>query len=312
MKVKELRDILKNYNEKEKENIIVNLYNVIPKKVKDSKDVDRYLMSANEKKEKIKPNSEFNEDLMKEMDEFIYYASEGFYSGSNKYVSKEDRRNWRFKVMRYYKALCTVDLGTKDGEVATIYLSKLYELLSVGCLHLTFSNWDTFHAIQVKQTYFLKRVLERILFNGLDNENLGKAIDLCFLPTDNETWRYEPLLILFSFMDAKEDKLHLIDLTERKIDNYCVDNRVKYDDYNVSKFGEAVAFTYLELHMIDEAVTYYLKFKSDKEVALFVILERLKKLNCFEDWLYVYEKYKDKVEYRNRINEDYKIIKEMI
>ena len=52
MKVNELREIVKKYNESEKEKIIVELYKRIPKSVKEEYNIDGYISNLNSKVEK--------------------------------------------------------------------------------------------------------------------------------------------------------------------------------------------------------------------------------------------------------------------
>ena len=44
MRVDELREIVKKYNEQDKEKIIVELYKRIPKNIKEEYDIDNYIM----------------------------------------------------------------------------------------------------------------------------------------------------------------------------------------------------------------------------------------------------------------------------
>lgn len=313
MKVKELRDVLKNYNEKEKENIIVNLYNVIPKKVKDNKDVDRYLMNANEKKEKIKPNGEFNGDLIDEINMFMECAEEGLYSYPNKTISKEERSGWRFKVIRFYKALSNVPTDTKDGEVATEYLRRLFRLLCDGCDTLIFSNWEPFRAIRISRYEYLDCLFKRILALGYSDENLVKCIKICMYPIDRESLKSDALEQLFDIISDKDTKLRLIELTQKEIEEYSILIKEKYNEsYELQEYGSSVSYMYLSLHMTNEAISYLSKFEKKEEILFYVIFNNLYKLDYYEEWIEVYEKYKDKIEYRDRINEDYKTIKEMI
>lgn len=313
MKVKELRDALKNYNEKEKENIIVNLYNVIPKNVKDSKEVDRYLMSANEKMEKIKPNSEFNEDLIDEINMFMECAEEGLYSRPNKTISKKERSNWRFKVIRFYKALSNVPTDNKDGEVATEYLRRLFRLLCNGCNTLIFSNWEPFRAIGISRYEYLDCLFKRILTLGYSDENLIKCIKICMYPIDCESLKSDALEQLFDTISDKDTKLRLIELTQKEIEEYSILIKKKYNEsYELQEYGSSVSYMYLTMHMTNEAISYLSKFEKNEEILFYVIFDKLCKLDYYEEWIEVYEKNMYKVKYRDSIKECYKKIKEMI
>lgn len=305
MKVKELREYLKKYNDKEKENIIVELYNIIPKAVKDNKDIDNYLKDASKKKGKIQANTEFNSDLRKELDYFIKCVRDGLYVSPNKVISKTERSNWRFKVMRFYKALCRVPVKSKSGDLATEYLRELYYLLCIGTETLLFTNWDTFSAIRISQYEYLNCLLKRILAYGYNEEDLIKAIKICMYPNDRDTLHSDALESLFDIIRDKDTKVLLIKLTQKEIEGCS-------EDYKASSYAEAVAYMYINLNMIDEAISYLSKFERDDEICLFIIFNILDNLDYHEEWIEVYEKYKDKVEYRESINDQYNRIKVII
>ena len=50
MKVNELREILKNYNETDKEKIIVEFYKRIPKNIKEDYNIDEYIKNIKERR----------------------------------------------------------------------------------------------------------------------------------------------------------------------------------------------------------------------------------------------------------------------
>lgn len=307
MKVKELREYLKKYSDKEKENIIVELYKMIPKVVKDSKDVDNYLKDATKKEDKHQANVEFSPDLIKELDYFIKCANEGLYASPNKVISKKERSNWRFKVMRFYKALCSVPIKSKNGALATEYLRLLYHLLCVGTETLVFTNWDTFRAIRISQHEYLNCLLKRELAYGYNEADLIKSIKICMYPADRDSLSSDALEFLFDMISDKKTQVFLIKLVQKEIDEYK-----KYNEsYKVFFYAESVAYMYLNLHMVNEAISYLSKF-DDEEICFYIIFDILKKIEYYEEWIEVYEKYKDKIKYRDSINNDYNRIKVII
>ena len=95
MKVSELREIIKKYNEEDKEKIIVELYKRIPKRTKEDYNIDNYIMNLNVKVEKS--DKEFTiERLEKEVNYFVECANSDLYASPNKIISKSERSKWRF------------------------------------------------------------------------------------------------------------------------------------------------------------------------------------------------------------------------
>ena len=177
MKVSELREIIKKYNEEDKEKIIVELYKRIPKRTKEDYNIDNYIMNLNEKVEKS--DKEFTiERLEKEVNYFVECANSDLYASPNKIISKSERSKWRFKVKNFYKKLNSFLPTTEDGKKATDLLKDLFIILSFGTHYLTFSSWNTFGAIQISQSEFLMNIVQRKLANGITDDNLSYCIEL--------------------------------------------------------------------------------------------------------------------------------------
>ena len=98
MKINELRETIKKYNETEKEKVIVELYKRIPKRIKEDYNIDEYIINL---KNKIKKeNIEITiERLEKEVNYFIECAYADLYARPNKIISKNNRSKGRFKVI---------------------------------------------------------------------------------------------------------------------------------------------------------------------------------------------------------------------
>ena len=110
MKVNELREITKKYNETEKEKIIVELYKRIPKNIKEDYNIDDFITNLNVKIEK--ENTEITiERLEKEVKYFLECAYDDLYARPNKIVSKNERSKWRFKVKTFYKNYSRIDIS---------------------------------------------------------------------------------------------------------------------------------------------------------------------------------------------------------
>lgn len=103
------------------------------------------------------------------------------YVKPNKIIPKTERSKWRFKVKTFYKQLNAFLPASENGIRATDLLKELFMILSYGTNFLTFSSWNTFGAIQVSQSDYLKNIMERnkeykknILLEKLEEFNLSK------------------------------------------------------------------------------------------------------------------------------------------
>lgn len=110
------------------------------------------------------------EELEKEINYFIDCANKGLYECLNKIISKKERSNWRFKVKNYYKLVNQFLPDTPEGNKATILLTKLFKVVSLASCYLTFSNWETFRAIQVSQEEFIQNIIRRKLEEGINKK----------------------------------------------------------------------------------------------------------------------------------------------
>ena len=195
MKVSELREIIKKYNEEDKEKIIVELYKRITKRTKEDYNIDNYIMNLNVKVEKS--DKEFTiERLENEVNYFVECANSDLYASPNKIISKSERSKWRFKVKNFYKKLNSFLPTTEDGKKATDLLKDLFIILSFGTHYLTFSSWNTFGAIQISQSEFLMNIVQRKLANGITDDNLSYCIELLNVKYDPQEY-HKSILISF-------------------------------------------------------------------------------------------------------------------
>ncbi len=319
MKVNELRKVLERYNEKEKENIIVELYKMFPKKMKIDKEIDEYLENANKKKEKVKEIDIFNNELIGEMNYFIQCAKAGLYANPNRIVSKSDRSKWRFKVRRYFKVLTSVNSKDDASMIATNFLVEFYKLLSRGSETLVFSNWDTFRAIQVDQVEYISIIYQRILSEGINEDTLSKCLDLSLLPACSDVCGYWLVIELGKYVTDIDDIKTLEKLMINKILEYNAmikklnryDSRIyDYEKYikNIVDGGVYVIFNGV---LVKEGIDFFLKYypDSDMEVKYYILLGILKEYEYYEDWITLFEKNKNKIKFRDSLYEDYKEIK---
>lgn len=323
MTVKEIKDSLRNYNTDDLYKIIVELYKRIPKKKKEEYNIDKLITNYYEETKKVKEEKNLGfEDLVKEIEYFIDCAKNDLYCSNNNVISKKERTQWRFKPMKYYKELIKIDNNTYKGKTATDLLFQLYSLLSHGAVYLTFSNWDTFRAIQISQTDFLKTVLERKFEHEVTKEDIEKCIDILVLGVDRETL-YEDLFYIFgAYSKTNENRIIAIQILEEKVKELkgqLKDKNVKNDwnkNYNIKEkinhYTTMILVLDIYLNNVDEGCKFYIdNYKeTDKEVTMYCLLKHLKNFELYEDWVRVYEN--NKVNYRNILKKEYQAIKKYL
>ncbi len=315
MLVKELREKIEKYNKKDLENLVVLLYKKIPKKIKEENDIDIIIQENNVNYKKEEPVLNII-DLKAEVDYFLDCAYEGLYRIPNKIIPKNERSKWRFKAKSFYKQLCSFDPKTKEGIESTQSLMGLFKALSYGTASLLFSSWNTFGALGVSQLDYYYLLCQRILINGYSDENLEKCINLIFVENDRDVLPIELFYVFSNFLHDKESKLKAINIFQNKINeikekiNETKDyNSLFYlnEDKNLSV--ESIVNLYLDLNLIDEAISYFHKNynEKDKEVKEYIILTLLEDYELYEEWIIEYEKHN--VEYRESLKEKYREFK---
>lgn len=300
MKVKEIRELLKGYTEKEKDNIIVELYNKFPKRMREDKEIDLYLRNASVKKEKLLMT--FDDHMIDEIETFISYANEGLYASPNKIIPKAERSKWRFKVKKFYKLLTSISVDSPLGDLATDYLIQLFDLLDYGTAYLKFTTWDTFTSIGIGQMDYLSSLYDRILSSGRNEENLIKCAKLSLIHADRETL-YSDGIQELTYHTSKEERIKLIDILNKEINNL----NEKYNEYIKECYYEGMLYLYFTSDLIEEGIKNYVdKVKDRLETKLYSILDILNKLEFNDEWIKVYERYQEEVDFRDDLKEEYK------
>lgn len=309
MKVDELRNVIKKYNESDKEKIIVELYKRIPKNVKEDYNIDGYINTLNKKIEK--GNTEITmERLEKEVNYFLECANSNLYVCPNRIIPKSERSKWRFKVKAFYKQLNSFLPTTEDGKKATKLLKELFKVLSVGTNSLTFSSWNTFGAIQVPQPEFLQVIIKRKLATGITKENLKYCVELLNVPYDPDEFHKSMLYTFISCLKTSDVRYMAIDLLKEQVEIWKAEyqKKTKYKDRTyINYFVECAVAIYFELAEIKEGITYFNKqyIETQNEVKEYILLEMLEDFELYNEWVAEYEKHIGKINYRERLKLKY-------
>ena len=323
MLVKDLRKTLEKYDKKEMTDIVVKLYKRLPKKVKEDYDIDKFIEDINNKTKKEEKKVSFD-DLCSEMRYFLDCAKAGFYSSPNKVVPKKERSNWRFKAKRYYKELTKTIPITDIGVKSTKLLIELYELVSRGTNTLVFTNWDTFRALGVSQTEYFDMLLKRVLSTGESINNIKVCIDLLDNCKDPDVLDEFLINIFIDNLRTEESKLTAINLLDEKVVEVKEKIRSlgkKYNHYDMyyleednNLYVETVTRLYFSSFEVDEGIKYYQKnyIHYNSEVKEYILLEILRELELYEDWIAEYERASKKIKLREELTKDYEKIKELV
>lgn len=309
MKVNELREIIKNYNEEDKGKIIVELYKKIPKNIKEDYNIDNYIINLNTKIEKVNKNLTI-ERLEKEVEYFIECASDDLYVRPNKIIPKNERSKWRFKVKTFYKQLNSFLPTKEEGKKATDLLKDLFKILSSGTHYLTFSSWNTFGAVQVSQAEFLKNIVQRKLSNGITKENLSYCIDLLNVKYDPQEYHRAMLYSFESCLKTTDARYMAIELLKEQVENwkakYKKESSYENEEY-LNYFVECIVQIYFDLCEIQEGIKYFHKqyIEKNKEIKEYILLEMLEESELYKEWILEYESQAEKIDYRDSLREKY-------
>ena len=314
MLVSELKEEIKKYNQKDLENIIVELYKRIPKNKKEDYNIDDFIKNV-DNKQKINSKKELNfEELEKEIKYFLSCVDNEYYVVPNKIVSKKERSSWRFKVKRYYKELSNIIPNSDNGAQATMLLIEIFKRLSIGSNRLLFINWETFRALGVSQSDYYDNILKRILYNGYTKENLQKCIDFLDIVKDPYELSYDMFYTYISNLKTIDNKEVSIQLINEKIEDLKLklkdekNSRIEYDLQELlNEYVECVTDIYFELEEIEKGIKFFHKnyIERSKEIKEYVLLNKLDVADLIDAWLKEYEQNMNKINFRESLKKRY-------
>lgn len=313
MLVKDLKNVLKDYNSLDKDKLIIELYKRIPKRVKEEYEIDNYIININDVPKKEKANKEISlEELVKEIHYFIDCAKKGLYQSPNRIISKSERSKWRFKVISFYKDLNKFDAKTVDGNKATDLLIELYKLMSYSSNYLTFSNWETFRAIKVEQKDFYYNIINRKFAYSIDEDVMKVLVNLFSVESDPYGYGVNALVSAFvdslTTNDMKTMALEMLLDKHREFKGVNTKKLSYSEEEKINMYVTAIFDINILLGTIDKGIEFFHKnyIARDKEIREYVLLNRIAYFDLDEVWVAEYEKHLGKIDYRDSLKEDYK------
>ena len=319
MKVLELKNELKKYKSSDKDKIIIELYKRIPKRVKEDYNIDEFIKNIDVKKE-TKKEVRYINTLEKEINYFLQCAKMGLYASPNRIISKSERSKWRFKVKEFYKELNSISNNQEDIDKATDLLVSIFKILSYGSVNLTFSNWETFRAVQIPQFEFYDLIIKRKLKNNFSKSNLQYVINLLYVDKDPYSLSedmFDTLIDNLKTVDMKEIALELLKeevvKIQEEIKSLTKDRKSTFDCvWNLNLFVITILKIYINLYEVESGIKYFQKYYNEKslEIKEYILLEILDNNQLYKEWIEEYEEHLSKVNYRNSLKENYQRIKQ--
>ncbi len=325
MYVKELRSILKQYDEEKAKKLVVEIYKSIPKKVREEKnidllieDVDKFLV---DKKNPIKTiGVEKAKKIIKDANNFTVSASMGFYASPNKYVSKKVRMAWRNEVKRHIKNLNLILPTSTYGDEATVVLAEIYDLLNIAKYETIFSTNDVFNAIKMDRDYIFDLIVSRVFYKEVTDEKVAFVTDVCFAySVRNIKVKYFLTDIIKSKIKTQDevavvlDGLAMLQKDDEKILNEQLSKKSSKStlevDYLIGKkkdVAELQIYFYAKAGEIDKATKVYMKYFGTSSKYVYILLNMYKQLDLKKEWLATYKSIKNKSKIYEYIDEENK------
>jgi hypothetical protein len=332
MKLSEVRSIIEKYSAEQLRLIITELYKAVPKVNKEDNDIDGMLKNP-ERLTQPRPKTSQKKvpdiDLLKSETEcFIDYAYKQYYLAPNRVVSKQNRPKWRFIVKRLYKDLLATSSDESNLPEATRLLEKLYQLLCYSCSYVLFTAYDSFESIGIAQEEFFRRLLSLKYHREDKNVFIKNALLLLINNSLNRYTLHENLMqVILEFTktpDMREMTIancsELIE-TIKKEPSIQKGRQSNYDKWKfdsereekINNLTEMAFLSYARLYEYSEAISYFKAnyCKTDKEVALYILLRLLFKLNQKDHFLQEYERaIADGINPRETLKKAYRFTKE--
>ena len=172
MKVGEVREKLKEYDQAALIEMFVAAYKLLPKYAKETEMdpiIQNGIPSGKERKAKQEAPMDFA-DLEAEILEFVEDAYQQNYFIPNRKIPKSKRPKWRFMVKDYMKKLQKIPERDEHFERSCELLLKLYSMLCYGCSYYIFSTDDPFRSVGITQAGAVSSGGGQNLSDRLDRE----------------------------------------------------------------------------------------------------------------------------------------------
>lgn len=329
MKVNELRVKLKDKKKAEIEQLFVEVYKQIPKKVREGKEIDQLINNPDAFKKARKNTKQSTKNLDftnvdKEVRLFIKNAYDQNYFTPNRMIPKKERSNWRFTAKRLVNQLMELSGQEEHVKACTSLMEELYKLFCYASGHYVFTSQEPFHTINSSQPQFFKQVvmmkkrvdeprewihdsLRLMLDNGTDRDTPSEFLSEALLEAlTNAPLKEEAVKIADNLLQEKEATVRKINVHHKEAENY------DKEDY-INHLVETIFMIQSALGEYQAAVRYFNKHYIEsitREIRLYVLLRLVMRYQRVEDWMSVYEKaIKRRINPRDSLKKAYEHIK---
>lgn len=335
MKITELREKLRNKEKEELQTLIVEMYKLIPKSVKEEKEIDALIdhptqFKTQAKKTQTALTSVDFQMLKSEIEQFIEHAYAQYYIAPNRIVPKKERSNWRTLAKRLVEQLMVIASKPAHQKDCAVLLEKLYVLFCYASGHYVFVSEEPFRTLKIPQEAFLKRVivlkkqvdepkhwirdvLQLIVEHDVDRETLTSTLLITLLEELSNTPLKEQAIEICKQL-VEERKEQLAQLQSPKKSRYYFASSKEYAERRkLNSLVEMIFILQSTLGEKEKAVQYYQQHyvEDDQEIKLYVLLRKIKGYQRPEDWLQAYEHaVEDGVKPRKDLTREYNYIKE--
>lgn len=328
MKVSELRAQLNTRKKDELQQLIVEMYKLFPKKMREVKEIDQLINDPdafNKGRKNTKQQIQYQDfdSVESETKIFIEHARLQYYIAPNRVVSKKERSNWRFTAKRLIEQVTALSSHPGHGKTCASLLEELYKLFSYASGHYVFASQEPFYTLKIPQEDFLKRVLllnkdvkdpDKWISDSLvlvlefdpDRDTLTSTLLKTFLDTLNIALLKEEMIqIAENMLQEKQTSLKKIGQLNKKSIDFN-------DEHYINNLVEMIFMTQSALGEYKIAIDFFKKNHVNfmEEIDLYVLLMLIMNHQRVEDWINEYELAIEKnINPRDGLKEAYKYIK---
>ena len=309
MKVGEVREKLKEYDQAALIEMFVAAYKLLPKYAKETEMdpiIQNGIPSGKERKAKQEAPVDFDA-LEAEILEFVEDAYQQNYFIPNRKIPKSKRPKWRFMVKDYMKKLQKIPERDEHFERSCELLLKLYSMLCYGCSYYIFSTDDPFRSVGITQPELYRLVAARTFQTGWTEKNareMIKAAAFCGLSREClHEYLYMELSGILKIPDTKEliieqaglllqeEEEKLAELNRQK--KYAYDSSHREFEYreNIKELNELITGLYVTMRETEKAIKSFWKYTEERnrEISLYILLRVIDRFGDDADWKLAYE-----------------------
>jgi len=310
LKIAEVRQLLDAFSNDQLKAIIVEIYKIIPKHIKEEQAVDDLLKkppTPGTKREKPKPEPPDFELLCDDVKQFMEDAYAQYYYTPNSVVPKKDRPKWRFLVKRFYRDLINASTIDQQLPQAAELLKELYILLCYSCAYILFSAYDPFQSVGIPQVELFRQVLKLNIRIQTKPDFIHHSLTLILdQPLNRYTLRKGLMVEFLDFLKIpdlkeatvakcgqfiRETKTAPPKAKEKAASSYGFSNEHYKKEERLQNLALMGFLCYVSLGEYDHAIAFFREnhTRDSEEVTLFILLGELFELQLPDYWLREFE-----------------------